>query len=53
MMEEIIFVAEGAGASSVALARSGRIEGRNVVCVISGGNIDPAVLATILQGSLP
>ena len=46
-------VAEGAGASSLAVARSGRVEGRKVVCVISGGNIDPAVLATILQGSLP
>lgn len=46
-------VAEGAGASSVAVARSGQIEGRNIVCVISGGNIDPHVLATILQGSLP
>lgn len=46
-------VAEGAGASSVAVAQSGRIEGEKIVCVVSGGNIDPGVLATILQGSLP
>jgi threonine dehydratase len=46
-------VAEGAGAAALAVARSGRMEGRKIVCVISGGNIDPAVLATILQGSLP
>jgi threonine dehydratase len=46
-------VAEGAGAAALAVARSGRIEGRKVVCVVSGGNIEPSVLATILQGSLP
>lgn len=43
-------VAEGAGAASVAagLKRLGG-DGR-VVCVVSGGNIDPAVLARILGG---
>jgi threonine dehydratase len=46
-------VAEGAGAAAVAAARSGRAEGSRIVCVISGGNIDPTVLATLLQGSLP
>jgi threonine dehydratase len=46
-------VAEGAGAAALAAVRSGRVEGRKVVCVVSGGNIDPAVLATILGGSLP
>jgi len=46
-------VAEGAGASAVAAARTGRATGSRVVCVISGGNIDPSVLGTILQGSLP
>ena len=46
-------VAEGAGAASVAAARTGRTGGSRVVCVISGGNIDPTVLATLLQGSLP
>jgi threonine dehydratase len=46
-------VPEGAGAAPYAVVRSGRAGGHCVVCVISGGNIDPAVLATILQGSLP
>jgi len=46
-------VAEGAGAAAVAAARTGKPGGARIVCVISGGNIDPAVLATLLQGSLP
>jgi threonine dehydratase len=46
-------VAEGAGAAPVAAALNGKLAGSRVVCVVSGGNIDPAVLATILQGSLP
>jgi threonine dehydratase len=27
--------------------------GRRVVCIVSGGNIDTAVLARILQGETP
>lgn len=46
-------VAEGAGAASVAAAMSGHASGKRVVCVISGGNIDLSVLATILDGRLP
>jgi threonine dehydratase len=46
-------VAEGAGAAALAVARSRGMEGRKIVCVVSGGNLDPTVLATILQGSLP
>ena len=46
-------VAEGAGATSVAAALSGRAGGGKVVCVVSGGNIDAAVLATILRGETP
>jgi threonine dehydratase len=46
-------VAEGAGAAPVAVAGTGRAGGRRVVCVVSGGNIDPAALAAILQGSMP
>ena len=53
LVRQARIVAEGAGASSVAVAQSGRIEGGKVVCVVSGGNIDPGVLATILHGSLP
>jgi len=46
-------VAEGAGASSVAAGLSGAAEVDKVVCVVSGGNLDPNILATILEGRLP
>jgi threonine dehydratase len=46
-------IAEGAGAASVAAALCGRAPGRRVVCIVSGGNIDPAKLATILGGGVP
>jgi threonine dehydratase len=41
-------VAEGAGAASVAAALAWPHAGDRVVCVVSGGNIDAAVLAKIL-----
>lgn len=46
-------IAEGAGASSVAAALSGKAGLGNIVCVISGGNIDTLKLVDILQGSIP
>ncbi len=57
-------VPEGAGAVSLATAFAGRaaqgaagaavpIPKGPLVCVISGGNIDPAKLATLLEGRLP
>jgi len=52
LAERARVVAEGAGASAVAAALRHRIEGK-VVCVVSGGNIDTAKLATILSGSVP
>lgn len=48
-------VAEGAGATALAaaLSQADRIAaGETVVVVVSGGNIDPAVLADILTGKL-
>ena len=47
-------VAEGAGGTSVAAALKG-VPGNpsKIVCVVSGGNIDGAKLATILRGDLP
>lgn len=45
-------VAEGAGATPVAAALSGKAGSGKIVCVVSGGNIDSAVLARILQGEL-
>ncbi len=46
-------VAEGAGAAAVAAATSGKAGSGKVVCIVSGGNIDPARLVAILQGSTP
>jgi threonine dehydratase len=46
-------VAEGAGAAPVAAALAGRAGRGKVVCVVSGGNIDLATLAVILQGGVP
>ena len=46
-------IAEGAGAVSVAAALAGRAGGGRVACIVSGGNIDAAKLAKILQGEVP
>ncbi len=46
-------VAEGAGAAPVAAALSGRAGAGAIVCVVSGGNLNAATLATILGGALP
>jgi len=46
-------IAEGAGATSVAAALAGNAGAGKIVCVVSGGNIDPAKLAKILQGEVP
>jgi len=56
-------VAEGAGAASLAAALGGRVTRADgaagelpqgpLVCVISGGNIDPTKLGAILEGRMP
>ena len=53
LIERNHVVAEGAGATSVAAALSGRASTGKIVCVISGGNIDAAKVATILRGEIP
>jgi threonine dehydratase len=53
LAERTRVIAEGAGALGVAAALSGRTGGRKIVCIVSGGNIDTAVLARILQGETP
>jgi len=53
LAERCRVVAEGAGAASVAAALSGALDGKRVVCVVSGGNIDVEKLATILRGQIP
>jgi threonine dehydratase len=53
LIERCRVVAEGAGAAALAAARSGALEGKRVVCIVSGGNIDLNVLTKILQGEVP
>lgn len=50
LVERLHVVAEGAGAVPLAAALSGRVTGAVVCCVVSGGNIDTAVLREILAG---
>jgi threonine dehydratase len=51
--ERVRVIAEGAGALAVAAAVAGKAGTGNVVCIVSGGNIDPLVLARILGGETP
>jgi threonine dehydratase len=53
LVERNRVVAEGAGATPVAAALSSKAGGGKVVCVVSGGNIDPVKLAKILLGQTP
>ena len=53
LVERTRVVAEGAGAAPVAAALTGSVEAKTVVCVVSGGNIESEVLATILRGEVP
>lgn len=54
LMEKQKLVAEGAGAVSVAAAMFGKlpIEGKNVCCLISGGNIDVNILSRVITRGL-
>jgi len=51
LVERARVVAEGAGATplAAALAHRAQMNGRKIVCVVSGGNIDTAVLAGLLH----
>ncbi len=52
--ERMRVIPEGAGALATAAALGGRVAGaRKIVCIVSGGNIDAAVFARILQGEAP
>jgi len=53
LVEHNRVVAEGAGAVSVAAALSGRYAETKVCAVVSGGNLDSSMLATILAGRTP
>lgn len=54
LMERQKLVSEGAGATSVAAVLSDKIptEGKNVVCIVSGGNIDVNILSRVLTRGL-
>lgn len=54
MIEKHKIVAEGAGAAPVAAVMCGRIpcEGKKVVCVVSGGNIDVGILSKVIERGL-
>jgi threonine dehydratase len=53
LAERVRVVAEGAGALALAVAVSGRAGGGKIACIVSGGNIDSAVLGRILAGETP
>ena len=55
MIEHKKLIAEGAGAVSVAAAMFNKvpIEGKNVVCLVSGGNIDVNILDRVIKRGLP
>jgi threonine dehydratase len=53
LLERAHVLAEGAGAASVAAARAPEVRGMRIVAVVSGGNIDLAKVARILEGGVP
>jgi threonine dehydratase len=53
LVERAAVVGEGAAGAAVAAGFKGLGGKGRVVCVVSGGNIDPAVLSTILAGGVP
>jgi threonine dehydratase len=46
-------IAEAAGAASVAVAIAGHAGKGNIICIVSGGNIDAPKLGAILNGQSP
>ncbi|MBO5898524.1 MAG: threonine ammonia-lyase [Clostridia bacterium] len=54
LIEKQKLIAEGAGAVSVAAAMFGKlpIKGKNVVCLVSGGNIDVNILSRVITRGL-
>lgn len=53
MIERNHIVAEGAGAVGTAAALSGQAGSGKIACIVSGGNIDFARIATIVSGGTP
>ncbi|MGD0611244.1 MAG: pyridoxal-phosphate dependent enzyme [Anaerolineales bacterium] len=53
MTERNHIVAEGAGAVALAAALAGKAGRGKIVCIVSGGNIDPEKLIQIMRGGVP
>ena len=53
LVERAAVVGEGAAGAAVAAGLKGLGGKGRVVCIVSGGNIDPAVLSKILEGGVP
>jgi threonine dehydratase len=53
LLERERIVAEGAAALPVSAALAGRAGEGRIVCIVSGGNIDPSRLAEIIAGRVP
>ena len=55
LLEQQKLIAEGAGAVPVAAVLTGKIpniEGKNVCCLVSGGNIDVTILSRVIERGL-
>lgn len=54
LIENQKLIAEGAGATSVAAVMFGKVlvEGKKVVCLVSGGNIDVTILSRVIKRGL-
>ncbi len=54
LLEKQKVIAEGAGAVAAAAVMSGKlpVEGKNVVCLVSGGNIDVNILSRVISRGL-
>lgn len=55
LLEQQKLIAEGAGAVPVAAVLAGRIpdiDGKNVCCLVSGGNIDVTILSRVIERGL-
>ncbi len=55
LLEQQKLIAEGAGAVSVAAIMNGKvpdIKGKNVCCLVSGGNIDVTILSRVIERGL-
>jgi threonine dehydratase len=53
IMERNRVIPEGAGGVALAAALAGKAGDGKVVCLVSGGNIDPKNVITLLQGGTP